>query len=275
MPIKKLKPKTSGQRFRIANTFKEVTTSVPAKNLTKGISSSGGRNNTGKITIRYRGGGHKRKYRLIDFKRDKMDLTALVKSIEYDPNRSSFIALLYFSDGSKRYILALKGMKIGQKVISGYTKVETEIGNATILKEIPLGTIISCLELAPGKGAVIARSAGSYAQLVAKEGKYAIVKLPSGETRMILIDCMATIGVVSNCDHKLEKIGKAGRNRWLGKRPRTRAVAMNPIDHPMGGGEGKASGGHPRTKKGIPSKGYKTRYYKKKSNKLILKNRKK
>lgn len=262
-----IKPK----RFRISNTFKEVTTSVPDKKLTKGISYSGGRNNTGKITSRYRGGGHKRKYRIIDFKRDKMDMPALVKSIEYDPNRSSFIALLYFTDGSKRYILAQNGMIIGQEVISGYYKVEKKIGNATILKEIPLGTVICCLELSPGKGAVIARSAGSYAKLVAKEGKYAIVKLPSGETRMLLIDCMATIGVVSNCDHKLEKIGKAGRNRWLGKRPRTRAVAMNPIDHPMGGGEGKASGGHPRNKNGIPSKGYKTRYYKKKSNKFILK----
>jgi large subunit ribosomal protein L2 len=274
MTIRKLKPKTSSQRFRIANTFKEVTTSVPYKQLTKGIYSSGGRNNTGKITIRYRGGGHKRKYRIIDFKRDKINMTALVKSIEYDPNRSSFIALLYYSDGSKRYIIAQKGLQIGQKVISVHSKVDKQIGNATILKEIPLGTIISCLELSPGKGAVLARSAGCYAKLVAKEGKYAIVKLPSGATRMILIGCMATIGVVSNFDHKLEKIGKAGRNRWLGKRPRTRAVAMNPIDHPMGGGEGKASGGHPRTKYGIPSKGYKTRS-KKKSNKFILKNRKK
>lgn len=257
MSVKKLKPITPGQRFRIGNSFKEITKTIPCKILTKGKSSSGGRNNTGKMTVRYIGKGHKRKYRIIDFKRDKRDIFAVVKSIEYDPNRSAFISLLHYSDGEKRYIIAQNGLKVGQKIISGKS-VLPEIGNATFLSEIPLGTIISCIEVKPGKGAKIARSAGSYAQISDRDNKYAIIKLPSGKTKILLATCMATIGSVSNSDHQLEILGKAGRNRWLGRRPRTRAVAMNPVDHAMGGGEGKASGGHPRSRKGILSKGYKT-----------------
>jgi len=260
MSLRKYKPLTPSQRFRIANTIK--TKSIPEKSLTKGIFSTGGRNNVGKMTMRYIGGGHKRKYRLIDFKRDKLDIPATVKTIEYDPNRSSFISLLYYVDGEKRYILSVKGLKIGKQVISGMN-VSQEIGNSTYLSRISLGAIISCLELQPGQGGKIARSAGSYVQLFAKEGKYATIKLPSGETRMVLKNCMATIGSISNSDQQFEVYGKAGRNRWLGRRPRTRAVAMNPIDHPMGGGEGKASGGHPRSRKGILSHGYKTRSNKK------------
>lgn len=257
MSLKKYKPKTPGQRFRISNTININPKSIPEKSLTKGISSSGGRNNIGKMTMRYIGGGHKKKYRIIDFKRNKIDIPAIVKSIEYDPNRSSFISLLYYIDGEKRYILSQKGLKIGQQVISG-ANVPQEIGNSTYLSEIPLGTIISCMEIQPGQGGKIARTAGSYAQLFAKEGKYVTIKLPSGKIRMVLKNCMATIGSISNYDMQFEVYGKAGRNRWLGRRPRTRAVAMNPIDHPMGGGEGKASGGHPRSRKGILAHGYKT-----------------
>lgn len=257
MSLRKYKPITPGSRFRITNSINIIPKSIPEKSLTKGISSSGGRNNIGKMTMRYIGGGHKRKYRLIDFKRDKIDIPATVKTIEYDPNRSSFISLLYYVDGEKRYILSLKGLKIGKQVISG-TDVPEDIGNSTFLSKITLGTIISCLEIQPGQGGIIARSAGSYAQLFAKEGKYATIKLPSGVIRMVLKNCMATIGSISNSDLQFEVYGKAGKNRWLGKRPRTRGVAMNPIDHPMGGGEGKASGGLPRSRKGLLAHGYKT-----------------
>ena len=235
---------------------------------------SGGRNNSGRMTVRYRGGGHKRRYRIIDFKRNRFDSPAEVLSIEYDPNRSAFIALTQFKDSEKRYMIAQNGLQVGQKVVSG-EKVAPEIGNAMALANIPLGTIISCIELHPGKGAAIARSAGSFAQLMAREGKFATIKLPSGETRLILTTCMATIGAVSNSDHQLLVSGKAGRTRWLGRRPRTRPVAMNPVDHPMGGGEGRASGGHPRSKNGIPAKGYRTRNKTKASNRYIVERRRK
>ena len=238
------------------------------------LKSTGGRDNTGKMTMRYIGGGHKRKYRIIDFKRDKEDIQAEVLTIEYDPNRSARICLVQYTDGEKRYIVAPNGIQVGQKVVSGAT-AEPEIGNALYLKDIPLGTIIHNIELTPGKGAQLARSAGSYAQLASRDGKYAIIKLPSGETRMVLVTCKATIGSVSNPEHSLEQSGKAGRSRWLGRRPRNRGVVMNPVDHPMGGGEGRASGGLPRTRKGIPSRGYKTRAPKKASNKLIIERRKK
>lgn len=273
MSVRKLKPITPGQRFKIINNFDEITTSKPEKSLVKGISKSGGRNNSGKMTMRYTGGGHKRRYRIIDFKRDKFDIPATVKTVEYDPNRSAFIALLAYADGEKRYIIAPQGIKVGQKVISG-ENVAPEAGNAMKLKYIPLGTVISCVELRPKQGAKMVRSAGSSAQLIARENKYAILKMPSGETRMILVECMAMVGAVSNSDHQLIISGKAGRNRWLGRRPRTRAVAMNPVDHPMGGGEGRSSGGHPRSRNGKPSKGYKTRSKKKVSNRYILQKRK-
>jgi large subunit ribosomal protein L2 len=236
---------------------------------------TGGRNNKGRMTVRHTGGGHKKKYRIIDFKRDKFDTPGEIISIEYDPNRSSFIALTKYPDGEKRYIVAQTGLKVGQKVISGINNISPDLGNAMPLSLIPLGTIISCMELVPGKGANIARSAGSFAQLMAREDKYATVKLPSGETRMILSKCFATIGAVSNSDHQLVVSGKAGRSRWLGRRPRTRPVAMNPVDHPMGGGEGRASGGHPRNKNGVPAKGFKTRSRTKKSNKFIIERKKK
>ncbi len=274
MSLKKLKPITPGQRFRVVNDFDEVTTSKPQKSLIASKKRSGGRNNDGKMTMRYVGGGHKKRYRIIDFKRNKDGIPATVKTIEYDPNRTANIALLNYADGEKRYIIAQAGIKVGQTVISG-ENVAPEIGNATTLNNIPLGTVISCIELHPGEGAVMARSAGSFAQLMAREGKYATVKLPSGETRMILVACKATIGVVSNSDHQLLVSGKAGRSRWLGRRPRTRAVVMNPVDHPMGGGEGKASGGHPRSRNGIPAKGFKTRSKSKASNKHIIERRKK
>ena len=274
MSVRKLKPITPGQRFRIVNEYSEVTTSKPEKSLLKPMKKSGGRNNQGRMTMRYKGGGHKRRYRVIDFKRDKYDVVGEVASIEYDPNRSAFIALINYSDNEKRYIIAQNGLKVGQSVISG-DKATPEIGNAMPVSKIPLGTIISCIELNPGKGASISRSAGSFAQLMAKDGKYVTIKLPSGETRLILNTCYATIGAVSNSDNQLVSSGKAGRKRWLGIRPRTRPVAMNPVDHPMGGGEGKASGGHPRSKKGIPAKGYRTRSKKKASSKFIIERRKK
>ncbi len=273
MSVRKLKPITPGQRFRIVNQFEEVTTNKPEKSLTKGLKKSGGRNNSGKMTMRYKGGGHKKKYRVIDFKRNKFGDKAEVQSIEYDPNRSAFIALVKYSDGEKRYIIAPKGLQVGDVVESGES-VAPNHGNAMKLKSIPLGTVISCIELKPGQGAKMARSAGANAQLVARDGKYAIIKLPSGESRMVLVECMAMIGSVSNSDHQLEVSGKAGRSRWKGRRPRTRPVVMNPVDHPMGGGEGRASGGHPRTRKGTPAKGYKTRSKKKYSNKYIVVKRK-
>ena len=275
MSVRKLKPITPGQRFRVVNGFDAITTDKPEKSLLAPKKRSGGRNNRGKMTMRYKGGGHKRRYRIIDFKRDKQGIPAEVASIQYDPNRTAFIALLNYQDGDKRYVIAQNGLKVGQNVVSGATGVAPEIGNAMPLSEIPLGTIISCLELRPGQGAVMARSAGSFAQLMARDGKFATVKLPSGETRLILADCMATIGVVSNSDHQLLVSGKAGRTRWLGRRPRTRPVVMNPVDHPMGGGEGKSSGGHPRSRNGIPAKGYRTRSKTKASNKYIVERRKK
>ena len=274
MSVRKLKPITPGQRFRVVNGFDAITTDKPEKSLLTPKKRTGGRNSQGKMTMRYKGGGHKRRYRIIDFKRDKQGIPAAVATIEYDPNRTSFIALVNYQDGDKRYIIAQSGLKVGQNIVSG-EKVAPEIGNAMRLSNIPLGTIISCIELHPGQGAVMARSAGAFAQLMAREGKYATVKLPSGETRMILANCMATIGAVSNSDHQLLVSGKAGRSRWLGRRPRTRPVVMNPVDHPMGGGEGKSSGGHPRSRKGIPAKGYKTRSKTKASNKYIIERRKK
>ena len=274
MAVRKLKPITPGQRFRVVNGFDAITTDKPEKSLLAPLKKTGGRNSQGKMTMRHRGGGHKRRYRVIDFKRDKFDVQAEVKSIQYDPNRTAFIALVEYKDGEKRYIIAQNGLQVGQKVVSA-DKAAPEIGNAMRLSEIPLGTIISCIELRPGQGATMARSAGTFAQLMAKDGKFVTIKLPSGETRLILATCMATIGAVSNSDHQLLVSGKAGRSRWLGRRPRTRPVVMNPVDHPMGGGEGRASGGHPRSRNGIPAKGYRTRSLTKDSNRYIVERRKK
>ncbi|MBF9251901.1 50S ribosomal protein L2 [Pontibacter sp. 172403-2] len=269
MALKKLRPITPGQRFRIAPAFDELTASTPEKSLLAPIKKSGGRNNSGKMTIRYVGGGHKKKYRLIDFKRTKYGVPATVKTIEYDPNRTARIALLFYVDGEKSYIIAPAGLQVGTVVNSG-PGIAPEVGNCLPLSEIPLGTIIHNIELQPGNGAVLARSAGSYAQLVAREGRYATIKLPSGELRMVLVNCYATVGTVSNGDHMNVNLGKAGRNRWLGRRPRVRGVAMNPVDHPMGGGEGKSSGGHPRSRKGLYAKGMKTRNKNKYSEQLIV-----
>ena len=274
MAVRKLKPITPAQRFRVVNGFDAVTTDKPEKSLLEPKKRTGGRNNKGKMTVRHRGGGHKKRYRVIDFKRNKFDVAAEVKTIEYDPNRSAFIALVEYTDGEKRYIIAPNGLTVGQKVQSG-ENAAPEVGNALPLAKIPLGTIISCIELRPEGGANIARSAGAFAQLMARDGGYATIKLPSGETRMIQTSCMATIGAVSNSDHQLLVSGKAGRSRWLGRRPRTRPVAMNPIDHPMGGGEGRASGGHPRSRNGIPAKGFRTRSKTKASSKFIIDRRKK
>lgn len=274
MSVRKLKPITPAQRFRVVNGFDAITTDKPEKSLLAPLKKSGGRNSQGRMTMRHRGGGHKRRYRVIDFKRDRFNDAAEVMSIQYDPNRTAFIALVQYADGEKRYIIAQNGLQVGQKVVSGET-VAPEIGNAMPLSNIPLGTIISCIELRPGQGAVMARSAGAFAQLMARDGKFATIKLPSGETRMVLASCVATIGAVSNSDHQLLVSGKAGRSRWLGRRPRTRPVAMNPVDHPMGGGEGRASGGHPRSRNGIPAKGFKTRSKTKASNKYIVERRKK
>ena len=275
MGVRKLKPTTPGQRFKVVNDFDALTTgNNPEKSLIAKKGKSGGRNNTGKMTMRHMGGGHKRRYRVIDFKRDKFGIPATVKTIEYDPNRTAFIALLSYADGEKALHLAPNGLKEGQTVVSG-KGVAPEVGNTLYLSEIPLGATIHNIELRPGQGAVMVRSAGAYAQLMARDGKYAIIKLASGEVRMILQTCLATIGTVSNSEHSLQNSGKAGRSRWLGRRPRTRPVAMNPVDHPMGGGEGRASGGHPRSRNGIPAKGYKTRARKNKSNIYIVERRKK
>ncbi|ANW96865.1 MULTISPECIES: 50S ribosomal protein L2 [Wenyingzhuangia] len=275
MSVRKLKPITPGQRFRVVNGFDAITTDKPEKSLLAPNKRSGGRNNSGRMTMRYVGGGHKKRYRIIDFNRDKFGVEATVKTIEYDPNRTAFIALVEYTDGEKRYVIAQAGLQVGQTIVSNNDAITPDVGNAMPLANIPLGTTICCIELRPGQGAVMARSAGSFAQLMAKEGKYATVKLPSGETRLILLTCIATIGVVSNSDHQLLVSGKAGRSRWLGRRPRTNAVRMNPVDHPMGGGEGRSSGGHPRSRNGIPAKGYKTRSKTKASNKYILERRKK
>lgn len=273
MAIRKLRPVTPGQRFRIAPTFGEITTAAPEKSLLVPVKKSGGRNNQGRMTMRYIGGGHKQNYRIIDFKRDKHKIPATVKAIEYDPNRTARIALLYYADGEKRYILAPEGLSVGTVILSG-TGIAPEVGNCLPISEIPLGTIVHNVEIKPGKGGAMARSAGSYAQLVAREGKYGTLKMPSGEMRLVLVTCYATVGTVSNSDHMNLSLGKAGRNRWLGRRPRTRGVAMNPVDHPMGGGEGRASGGQPRSRKGLFSKGKKTRDKNKYSKKLIISRRK-
>jgi large subunit ribosomal protein L2 len=274
MGLKKFKPITPGQRHKLISDYADVTKGTPEKSLLASKKKSGGRNNSGKMTMRYIGGGHKQKYRVIDFKRNKLDIPATVKGIEYDPNRTARIALLYYADGEKRYIIAPDGLREGDTVVSGKT-ASPNVGNAMFLSDIPLGTVIHNIELKPGKGGAIARGAGTYAQLNARDGKYAIIKLPSGETRMILTTCMATIGAVSNAEHSLTVSGKAGRSRWLGRRPRVRGVVMNPVDHPMGGGEGRSSGGHPRSRKGLPAKGYKTRAKKKYSDKFIVEKRKK
>ncbi len=274
MAVRKLNPVTPGQRHKIAGTFESITASTPEKSLLKPMSKSGGRNSQGRMTMRYIGGGHKRKYRFIDFKRDKDGIAAVVESIQYDPNRTARIALLVYPDGEKRYMLAPNGLQVGQKVESG-AGIAPEIGNTLPLAEIPLGTLVHNIELHPSQGGVMARSAGTYAQLTSREGKYAIVKLPSGEARMVLVTCRATVGIVGNTEHNLERSGKAGRSRWLGSRPRVRGVAMNPVDHPMGGGEGRSSGGHPRSRKGLLAKGFKTRAKKKASNRYIVEKRKK
>ena len=273
MAVKKFNPITPGTRFRVGNSFTEVTTDKPEKSLLAPLKKSGGRNRTGKMTMRHKGGGHKRRYRVIDFKRDKEGVQATVKTIEYDPNRSAFIALLEYTDGEKRYILAPDKIAVGDKVVSG-KGASPETGNALYLSDIPLGATIHAVEMQPGRGAALVRSAGNSATLMGREGKYAVVKLPSGEVRRILQTCKAVIGTVSNPDHGLEVGGKAGRSRWKGRRPRVRGVAMNPVDHPMGGGEGRASGGHPRSRTGIMAKGQKTRKANKPSDKLIITKRK-
>jgi large subunit ribosomal protein L2 len=269
MALRKYKPVTAGTRWRIGNAYAEITTDVPEKSLLEKKSGTGGRNFQGRRAMRYIGGGHRQHYRIIDFKRDKKNIPATVASIEYDPNRTAFIALLHYADGEKRYIIAPQGLQVGATVISG-DDVAPEIGNALQLKSMPLGTNVHNIELQPTQGGKLARSAGSSAQLSNKEEKYAILKMPSGELRKVLVNCYATVGVVSNSDHSLQSMGKAGRNRWKGIKPRTRGVAMNPVDHPMGGGEGKASGGQPRSRNGQYSRGLKTRTKGKSSDKLII-----
>jgi len=274
MALKKLKPITAGTRHRMATSFDDITSSTPEKTLLTTRKKSGGRNNNGRMTMRYIGGGHKQKVREIDFKRDKANVPATVKSIEYDPTRSARVALLFYVDGTKTYIIAPEGLKVGQQVLSG-ADIAPEVGNALPLSKIPLGTIVHNVEMKPGKGGAIARSAGCFVQLLARENGMATLKMPSGEMRNVQEVCMATVGATSNADHMNESVGKAGRSRWRGVRPRTRAVAMNPVDHPMGGGEGRASGGHPRSRKGLYSKGKKTRHPKKYSDRLIISRRKK
>lgn len=272
MALKKYKPITAGTRWRIGNAYAEITTNVPETSLVETKHSTGGRNAQGRRAMRYIGGGHKKKYRIVDFKRNKKDITATVATIEYDPNRTAFIALLNYADGEKRYIIAPQGLQVGATVISG-DSVAPEAGNALMLKNMPLGTMVHNIEMQPGQGGKLVRSAGASAQLTNKEESYAVLRMPSGEIRKVLINCYATVGVVSNSDHNLETAGKAGRNRWKGIRPRTRGVAMNPVDHPMGGGEGRASGGHPRSRTGKYAKGEKTRTLGKGSDKLIVQRR--
>lgn len=272
MAIRKLKPVTPAQRQQSVSAFDTITKSRPEKSLLAPLTRKGGRNNTGRITVRHQGGGHKRRYRIIDFKRNKIGIPAKVASIEYDPNRSARIALLVYADGEKRYIVAPDKITVGQTLMNG-PDAPPERGNCLPLANIPLGTYVHCIEMIPGKGAQLARSAGTFAQLTAREGKYATLRLPSGEVRLVPVQCMATIGTTSNPDHMNIQLGKAGRSRWLGIRPKTRGVAMNPVDHPMGGGEGKASGGHPRSPWGQPAKGFKTRKKKKASNKFIVRRR--
>ncbi len=272
MALRKYKPVTAGTRWRIGNAYAEVTTNEPEKSLLEPQKSTAGRNAQGRRSMRYMGGGNKKMYRIVDFKRDKKDIPATVKTIEYDPNRTAFIALLSYADGEKRYILAPQGLEVGATVVSG-DSVAPEVGNALLLKNMPLGTVVHNIEMQPGKGGSMARSAGTYAQLNAKEEKYCVLKMPSGELRKVLSTCMATVGTVSNSDHALQSMGKAGRNRWKGIRPRNRGVAMNPVDHPMGGGEGRSSGGHPRSRTGKYAKGESTRSTTKGSNKLIIQRR--
>lgn len=269
MALRKFKPITAGTRWRIGNAYAEITTDTPEKSLLEKKGKTGGRNSQGRRAMRYIGGGSKNMYRIIDFKRNKKEIPATVASIEYDPNRTAFIALLNYADGEKRYILAPQGLQVGMSIVSG-DAVAPEVGNSLQLKNMPLGTVVHNIEMQPGQGGKMARSAGSSAQLTNKEDKYAILKMPSGEIRRILINCYATVGVISNSDHQLESMGKAGRNRWKGIKPRTRGVAMNPVDHPMGGGEGKASGGQPRSRNGQYSRGLKTRTKGKGSDKLII-----
>ncbi|HNI44130.1 MAG: 50S ribosomal protein L2 [Chitinophagales bacterium] len=269
MAIRKFRPVTPGTRHKIGNSFSQITTDTPEKSLLAKGGSTGGRNSSGRRATRNRGGGHKQRYRIIDFKRNKHNIPGTVKTIEYDPNRSAFIALIAYADGEKRYIIAPEGLKVGMKVLSG-ENISPDLGNSLPLRDMPLGTMLHNIELHPGKGGCFARSAGTYAQLAAKDGKYAVLRMPSGESRMVLMTCMATVGVVSNSDHSLEVSGKAGRSRWLGRRPRVRGVVMNPVDHPMGGGEGRASGGHPRSRTGVYAKGQKTRNVHKPSSRLII-----
>ncbi len=274
MGIRKVKPTSAGRRFQTYATFDEITTDRPEKSLIQPLRKTGGRNNVGRVTAWQRGGGHKRRYRMIDFKRDKEGIAASVASIEYDPNRSAHIALLHYADGEKRYIIAPVGLKVGDKVMTG-READIKAGNCLKLANLPLGTVVHNIEMRPGKGGQLARSAGTSAQLIAREGKYATLRMPSGEMRMISIECKATVGQVGNIDHENISLGKAGRTRWAGKRPHVRGVAMNPVDHPMGGGEGRSSGGrHPCTPWGIPTKGYRTRRGKKQSDKFIIHRRK-
>lgn len=275
MAVRKFKPTTPGQRHKVIGVFKDViTATTPEKSLTVGLRSRGGRNNQGRLTVRYRGGGHKHRYRIIDFKRNTDNMPATVLTIEYDPNRSANIALIQYEDGKKAYIIAPNGLTVGQKVESG-ENVLPEVGNTLPLSNIPVGTLVHCIELRPGQGAAMARSAGTFAQISSREGDYAIMRLPSGEIRKVLLSCRATVGIVGNSEHSLEQSGKAGRSRWLGRRPHNRGVVMNPHDHPMGGGEGRQSGGHPRSRTGLYAKGLKTRSPKKHSNKYIIERRKK
>ena len=273
MALRKFRPVTPGTRFRVGNSYEEVTTNKPEKSLIEPLKKSGGRNADGKMTMRQMGGGHKRRYRVIDWKRDKENITGTVISIEYDPNRTAFIALIEYSDGEKRYILAPQGLKVDAKVMSG-SQATPDIGNALFLKDVPLGSPIHNVEMHPGQGGVIIRSAGTSGIMMGREERYAVIKLPSGEVRRVLLNCKATIGSVSNPDHALTVFGKAGAKRWMGRRPRVRGVAMNPVDHPMGGGEGKASGGHPTSRTGIMAKGQKTRNPRANSSKLIISRRK-
>ena len=274
MPVKKFRPTTNARRQMSTLVNDEITKNTPEKSLVVNKKKTSGRNNLGRITVRHRGGEEKRKYRLIDFKRNKFDITGKVAAIEYDPNRSANIALINYKDGEKRYIIAPNGLQVGATLMSG-ENAAPEIGNALPLQNIPVGTVIHNIELRPGQGAALVRSAGNFAQLTSREGKYCVIKLPSGEVRQILSTCKATIGSVGNSDHGLESSGKAGRSRWMGRRPRNRGVVMNPVDHPMGGGEGRASGGHPRSRKGLYAKGLKTRAPKKQSSKYIIERRKK
>lgn len=274
MALRKFNPTTPGQRHKVAITFDEITTARPEKSLLAKKNRSGGRNDTGKMTIENIGGGHKKRYRIIDFKRNKFGIPAKVATIEYDPNRTANIALLHYVDGEKRYMVAPAGLEVGMEVVSS-KDAAIKVGNTLPLSEIPLGTVIHNIELKPGQGAILVRSAGSYAQLMARDGNYATVKLASSEIRRILVTCLATIGSVSNPQHQLQVSGKAGRSRWQGRRPNVRATIKNPVDHPMGGGEGKHSGGIPRNKNGVPAKGFKTRNKKKLSDKYIIERRKK